>query len=191
MSDRTQPTQTAYDAVIVGSGHNGLVAAAYLALAGKSVLVLEQNDSLGGATASQKVFPDFDAWLSRYAYLISLLPQQIVDELGLDFQTRQRTIASFTPYQDQRGNDRGLIMSNVDAGVSRESVIQRTGRSSDWDDLMKLYGLCGRMAELVWPTMLEPLKSRDEFVAACKSPDQREAWRSFVVTIQPVEIDLG
>ena len=65
---------TRYDAVIVGSGHNGLVAAAYLANAGQSVLVLERNDWIGGATASQRVFPDYDAYLSRYAYLISMLP---------------------------------------------------------------------------------------------------------------------
>lgn len=71
---------TRYDAVIVGSGHNGLVAAAYLANAGQSVLVLERNDWIGGATASQRVFPDYDAYLSRYAYLISLLPPRILDE---------------------------------------------------------------------------------------------------------------
>ena len=59
--------KTRYDAVIVGSGHNGLVAAAYLAKAGLSVLVLERNDCLGGATVSQQLFPDYDASLSRYA----------------------------------------------------------------------------------------------------------------------------
>ena len=77
--------RTRYDAVVVGSGHNGLVAAAYLARAGQSVLVLERNDWLGGATASQRVFPDYEAYLSRYSYLVSLLPPVIVDELGLSF----------------------------------------------------------------------------------------------------------
>ena len=46
-----------YDVIIVGGGHNGLVAAAYLAQAGKSVLLLERNDYLGGATTSQRIFP--------------------------------------------------------------------------------------------------------------------------------------
>ena len=82
---------TRYDAVIVGSGHNGLVAAAYLANAGQSVLVLERNDWIGGATASQRVFPDYDAYLSRYAYLISMLPGVILDELGVAFETRRRS----------------------------------------------------------------------------------------------------
>ena len=63
-----------YDVVILGAGHNGLVAAAYLSRAGLSVLILEKNDYIGGATTSQKVFPDYDAYLSRYSYLVSLFP---------------------------------------------------------------------------------------------------------------------
>ena len=70
-----------YDVVIIGGGHNGLVAACYLAKAGKSVVILEKEESLGGATVSQQVFPEFQARLSRYSYLVSLLPQKIIDEL--------------------------------------------------------------------------------------------------------------
>jgi hypothetical protein len=76
------PAATHYDAVIVGSGHNGLVAAAYLAGAGQSVLVLEKNETLGGATASAKVFPDYDALLSRYSYLVSLFPSRIIEAVS-------------------------------------------------------------------------------------------------------------
>ena len=55
-----------YDVVILGAGHNGLVAAAYLGHAGLSVLLLEKNDYIGSATTSQKVFPDYHARLSQY-----------------------------------------------------------------------------------------------------------------------------
>jgi len=65
---------TQYDAIVIGSGHNGLVAACYLAKAGKKVLVLEKNESFGGATASIRAFKGVDARLSRYSYLVSLLP---------------------------------------------------------------------------------------------------------------------
>src|SRR5437763_4268737 len=87
-----------YDVVILGAGHNGLVAATYLARAGLSVLMLEKNDYIGGATTSQKVFPDYEASLSRYSYLVSLFPQKIIRDLGLDLELRRREIASYTPY---------------------------------------------------------------------------------------------
>ena len=69
----SEPT---HDVVIIGGGHNGLTAAAYLALAGKSVLLLEQGEHVGGAAISAQAFPGVDARLSRYSYLVSLLPQR-------------------------------------------------------------------------------------------------------------------
>src|SRR4030095_13511275 len=98
-----------YDVVIRGAGHNGLVAAAYLARAGLSVLLLEKNDYIGGATTSQKLFSDYDAPLSRYSYLVSLLPDKIIRDLGLDLELRSRTTASFTPYQ-RNGAHNGLLL---------------------------------------------------------------------------------
>jgi len=169
-----------YDSVVIGSGHNGLVAAAYLAKAGQSVLVLERNDYLGGATASQQVFPDYDAWLSRYSYLISLLPDQIVSQLGLKFETKRRTTASFTPYKDPHGIERGLVLSNVDPNRSREAVLALTGRQQDWDDYQKFLALEAALAQIAWPTMLEPLKSRTDFVSQLKTAVQKEAWQAFV-----------
>src|SRR5438445_12764424 len=90
--------KTSYDVVILGAGHNGLVAAAYLARAGLSVLLLEKNDYIGGATTSQQVFPDYDALLSRYSYLVSLFAEKIIRDLGLNLKLRRRATASFTPY---------------------------------------------------------------------------------------------
>src|SRR5512132_3608571 len=87
-----------YDVVILGAGHNGLVAASYLTRAGLSVLLLEKNGYIGGATTSQKVFPDYDAWLSRYSYLVSLFPEKIIRDLGLKLELRRRAAGSFTPY---------------------------------------------------------------------------------------------
>ena len=75
-----------YEVVIVGGGHNGLVAACYLAKAGKKVLVLEANKQVGGASTSEYVFAGLEAKLSRYSYLVSLLPDQIITDLGLNLK---------------------------------------------------------------------------------------------------------
>ncbi len=172
--------RTSYDAVVIGSGHNGLVAAAYLAGAGRSVLVLERNDYLGGATASQRVFPDHEAYLSRYSYLVSLLPPRIVEELGLRFETRRRRTASFTAYTAPDGTARGLVLSNVDPGRSEASMRELTGSDEAWTSYQRLLALEGALAEVVWPTLLDRLPSRAELAARLRTPEQREAWSAFV-----------
>src|SRR5438876_12083981 len=103
--------KSGYDVVILGAGHNGLVAASYLARAGVSVLLLEKNDYLGGATTSQQVFPDYEARLSRYSYLVSLFPEKVIHDLGLRLELRTRATASFTPYE-RDGKQHGLLLSN-------------------------------------------------------------------------------
>ena len=70
-----------FDAVIVGGGHNGLTAAAYLAKAGRKVLVLERRHILGGAAASDELFPGFTYTL--YSYVVSLLSPSVISDLQL------------------------------------------------------------------------------------------------------------
>src|SRR3954466_6863955 len=84
--------------VIVGGGHNALVAAIYLARAGVNVVVLERLPHVGGAAISAAVFDGLDARLSRYSYLVSLMPHQLIAELGLNLELRSRDTASYTPY---------------------------------------------------------------------------------------------
>ena len=102
---------TRQDVVIIGGGHNGLVAAAYLAQSGRSVTVLERLDHLGGAAVSAQAFEGVEAQLSRYSYLVSLLPAAIVRDLGLDIRLERRRYGSYTPLP---GTDRGLLVDNGD-----------------------------------------------------------------------------
>ena len=109
---------TKRDVVIIGGGHNGLTAAAYLAQAGLDVQVLERLDVLGGAAVSAEAFAGVDARLSRYSYLVSLLPQRIIDDLGLSIELAPRRYSSYTPLP---GSDTGLLVDNHDSMATAES----------------------------------------------------------------------
>src|SRR5438034_4532363 len=70
-----------YDAIVIGAGHNGLTAAAYLARAGRKVLVLERRHVVGGAAVTEELFPGFK--FSVCSYVVSLLRPEIIRELQL------------------------------------------------------------------------------------------------------------
>src|SRR5213592_3061120 len=167
-----------YDVVILGAGHNGLVAASYLGRAGMSVLLLEKNDYIGGATTSQKLFPDYDARLSRYSYLVSLFPEKIIRDLGLNLELRRRATASFTPYV-MDGQHNGLLLSNVSEETSQQSMFELTGNRTEYEQMRKFYNLSRVFAEHVWDTMLQPLVAKEDFRRRFDIDDiSREAWRS-------------
>src|SRR5260370_12056293 len=169
-----------YDVIILGAGHNGLVAVSYLGRAGHRVLLLEKNDYIGGATTSQKVFPDYDARLSRYSYLVSLFPEKIIRDLGLRLELRRRATGSFTPYIKSGQHD-GLLISNLDEEPSRRSIVDLTGSEAEFEQMKKFNALSRVFAEQVWDSMLEPLVSKDEMKRRFDVDDvSREAWRSLV-----------
>jgi phytoene dehydrogenase-like protein len=133
--------RTRYDAVIVGAGHNGLVAAVLLARAGRSVLVLERGAKVGGAAVSGTPFGGVEVRLSRYAYLVSLFPASLLRSLGVNMELRRRSVSSYTPVGDAGLLDRG---GELDRGVSE---------------------LLGRVATRVFPTLTRPLLSRPDMRA--------------------------
>src|SRR5687767_10888337 len=118
-----------YDAAIVGGGHNALVAAAYLTRAGRSVVVLERLDHLGGAAVSEQPWPGVAARLSRYSYLVSLLPRRIIDDLGLGIQLRRRRYSSYTP--DPHAPSRGILIDTADAAATADAFARVTGSDGE------------------------------------------------------------
>eukprot|EP01062_Namystynia_karyoxenos_P005841 TRINITY_DN1200_c0_g2_i1.p1 TRINITY_DN1200_c0_g2~~TRINITY_DN1200_c0_g2_i1.p1 ORF type:complete len:800 (+),score=247.85 TRINITY_DN1200_c0_g2_i1:92-2491(+) len=97
-ADFVAPARLKRDAVVIGGGHNGLIAGAYLAKKGMDVLVLERRAVLGGAAVTEELFPGFK--FSRCSYVAGLLRPSIIDELGLEqhgFKYLPRDPSSFTP----------------------------------------------------------------------------------------------
>ncbi|HEX4704686.1 MAG TPA: FAD-dependent oxidoreductase, partial [Pseudonocardiaceae bacterium] len=146
------------DVVVIGGGHNGLVAASYLARAGLSVLVLEKAGAVGGATVSSRPFAGVDVRLSRYSYLVSLLPRSIIDELGLPIRLAHRQVHSYTPVD--RNGPTGLLVDDADPAGTAASFRRVAGSDSDYERWQDFYRMTTSVAERVFPTLTEPLPSR-------------------------------
>lgn len=157
---------TSHDVVVVGGGHNGLTAAAYLARAGRSVLLLERSPELGGATVSAEAFPGMGARLSRYSYLVSLMPPQIVDDLGLQLRLARRRYSSYTPVP---GADVGLLIDNGDEQATSDSFAA-IGAAADAPRWHEFYARAGELSRAIWPTMTEPLLRRQEMAHRVGDP---------------------
>jgi phytoene dehydrogenase-like protein len=159
--------------VIVGGGHNGLVAAAYLARAGLRVRLLERLSQVGGAAVSVRVFDGVDVRLSRYSYLVSLLPSRIADDLGAAVRLVRRPFSSYTPDPDT-GGQRGLL-------VGRSDTFAAIGAAADEQGFADFYRRCGLVTARLWPTLLEPLRTREQTrVLVSGEPDAAAAWRAIV-----------
>ena len=163
-----------YDVVIVGGGHNGLTAAAYLARTGRSVAVLERLDHVGGAAISAEAFEGVDARLSRYSYLVSLLPQRIIQDLGLDIRLARRRYSSYTPVPG--APEKGLLVDNHDAAATASSFA-RIGEGGDAAGFETFYGKTARLAQKLWPSVTDPLLTRTE-VRELVGDD--ELWNEFI-----------
>ena len=146
----------AYDVIVVGGGHNGLTAAAYLADAGLSVTVLERLGHTGGAAVSAQAFAGFPTRLSRYSYLVSLLPESIIADLGLDLRLTSRPTASYTPVR-RDGIAAGLLVERPEGTVTRDSFRALTGSDAEYEAWRDFYRQVGELAVVVAPTLTQPL----------------------------------
>ncbi len=166
---------SSYDVVVVGGGHNALVSAAYLARAGLSVLVLERLGHTGGAAVSVEPFSGHPARLSRYSYLVSLMPEQLMADLGLDIRLASRTTASYTPWTrgDRSG---GLLAERPEGDATRASFRELTGGDEEYAAWQAFYAEVGGLAATLAPTLMQPLPLERDLKALT---DER-IWRDVV-----------
>jgi phytoene dehydrogenase-like protein len=158
-----------YDAVVVGGGHNGLTAAAYLGRAGWSVLVLERLPEVGGAAVGRRLFDGVDVRLSAYSYLVSLLPDRIVADLGLRLQLADRAVASFTAVR-RSGRHLGLLVEREEGPATAASFRALTGSDAELAGWQRFYGRLATLAEDVAPTLTEPLADPGELAGRLRDP---------------------
>ena len=134
------------------------------------MLLLEAHAELGGATTSVKPFPEYEANLSRYYYLVSLLPDQIVADLGIHFKTLGRAVASYTPYH-RDGKDDGLLVSTDWDEATADSFRRVSGSDQEGKAWREFYGEIAELARRFAPSMLQPLKSAAELKSEMGLPE--------------------
>lgn len=139
------------------------------------VQVLERLDVVGGAAVSAHAFEGVDARLSRYAYLVSLLPARILDDLGTSVRLARRRYSSYTPNPADAGRT-GLL-------IGEQSSFAAVGAAADESGFASFYRRCRTVTEPLWPTLLEPLLTRSKarrHVLAGGGADAAAAWAAII-----------
>ena len=139
--------RTSYDCIVIGGGHNGLITAAYLAKAGKSVCVLERRHVLGGCATTEELWPGFR--ISVAAYVISLLLPEVIRDLRLKphgLKILPRNPSSFTPLLDGRS-----LLLGSDMGSNQREIAKFSER--DAEAFPRYEALLERVAAVLEPTL--------------------------------------
>jgi phytoene dehydrogenase-like protein len=144
-----------YDAIVIGGGHNGLTAAAYLGRAGKKVLVLERRYVLGGAAVTEEIFPGFK--FSVCSYVVSLMKPNVMRELmlpkfGLELLPLEST---FTPLDDD------YLLRTADHDQTYRGIYRHSPRDAEayerFGSLMSQIGMAVRpILETIAPNVIRP-----------------------------------
>jgi phytoene dehydrogenase-like protein len=161
------------DVLVVGAGHNGLVAATFLARAGLKVAVYEERSTIGGASKTEKPFARaLDLTVSTGAYLLGLMPPELIAKLGIEIPTLRRDPHYFLPTTGRRY----LLF-----GSDRESTKQQLCTffsERDWRADEALKNEIAKIREDVAPTWLQEPTSIEETAERYVRPDLREVFVS-------------
>ena len=154
-----------HDVIIIGGGHNGLVAAGYLAEAGLDVLLLERRDFLGGACVTEELFPGYR--FSACSYICHLLQNKVIEELELrkhGFEVYHLDPSRFQPYPD---GSRLLVWDDVER--TQEEIARFSRRDAEnfpkWLDFWK------RAASIIYPYFLTTPPTISEIAERLRGTD--------------------
>lgn len=173
--------------LVVGGGHNGLVAAILAARCGAGVTLLEAADHLGGASIGSQVFDGQPVALSRYSYLVSLMPQQLIEDLGINLNLLSRDVSSYTPYR-RGGRSSGLLVERRPGAATADSFAELTGSSQEYLAWQQFYGEMMEMAQVLAPALTGPMLRRAEVEQAVVSAAGRQVWAD--VFEQPLGVSI-
>ena len=170
--DGPPPDGSRYDAIVVGSGHNGLIAAGYLAKAGKTVLVLERRSIIGGATVTEEIFPGYH--LSTCSYVCNLLLPEVIADLELErhgYDVRPFDPQYFVPFLDGSS-----FMSFLDGRKTREEIAKFSRRDvAGYDAYWEMWD---RIVDRMRPLLLQPAPTWDQIETRFSGPQGQEDWRT-------------
>ncbi|GAB2909410.1 NAD(P)/FAD-dependent oxidoreductase [Rhodococcus aerolatus] len=161
--------------VVVGGGHNGLVAAILAAQDGHDVTLLERGAHPGGATAGARVFAGRTARLSRYSYLVSLLPEDLLRRVGVRLALRRRAVASYTPV-----GDGGLLVEQQPGPATAASFRALTGSDDEHAAYLAWGAELSGLARAVAPALQGPMWTRDAVRRAVVDAAGEQVWEDVV-----------
>ena len=164
-------SKTETDVVIIGAGHNGLVAAVLLARRGLRVHVLEDKGVIGGAVRTERPFKKApDLGISTGAYLLGLMPPELLRRLGIDIPMRRRDPHYFLPTTDNR-----YLMFGSDEASTKHQFIEFFSEA-DWRANVAMTAEVAKIREDVAPTWLQEPVSIEQTADRYVRPELREAF---------------